>query len=328
MPRSPHDALFRHAFTQVEHATGLFRAILPPALVAKIHWPSLVLRPGSFVDKRLREEHSDLLWSAPIAGESLLLHLVTEHKAKSVRWAVLQLNGYVNAIWRTELAANPRLRRLPLVVPILLHHGRRRWAAPRTLEGLLAGPTLPTELRELLYAVQPKFAPIVVSMADWPAQHVRSLGLTVFGKLVCEALQRLPGASPDEVLATLRGWRDLVAAMASASSALESLQALWTYVLRTAEGRPEPVIEVVDELMEAEFMTKRKTAADYLLEAGQAKGRVEGRVELLLTLLTERFGAVRQPVRERLQRGSAADLARWAVRVLRAETLDDVFAAD
>ena len=68
-----------------------------------------------------------------------------------------------------------------------------------------------------------------------------------------------------------RSWRDLVAAMASASSALESLQALWFYVLRTAVGRPEPVIQVVDELMEAEFMSKRKTAAEYLLEEGASK---------------------------------------------------------
>jgi hypothetical protein len=116
--------------------------------------------------------------------------------------------------------------------------------------------------------------------------------------------------------------------MASASSALESLQAPWSYVLRTAAGRPEPVIQVVDELMEAEFMSKRKTAAEYLLEEGAAKGRVEGRVELLLALLTERFGRVREAVRERLQRGTEAELTRWAVRVLRAETVDDVFAAD
>ncbi len=271
MPRSPHDALFRHAFTQVEHATGLFQAILPPALVAAIDWSRMVLRPGSFVDPRLKTEHSDLLWSAPIDGEPVLLHLVTEHKAKNVRWAVLQVVGYVHAIWRAERAANPRLRRLPLVVPILLHHGRRRWTAPRSLEQLLAGAELPSPLRDALYAVQPKFAPIVVSMADWPPEHVRSLGLTVFGKLVCEALQRLPGASPEEVLRTLRSWRDLVAAMASASSALESLQALWSYVLRTAVGRPEPVIQVVDELMEAEFMSKRKTAAEYLLEEGASK---------------------------------------------------------
>ncbi|MCU0867896.1 MAG: Rpn family recombination-promoting nuclease/putative transposase [Planctomycetes bacterium] len=317
MSRSPHDELFRYAFQQVEHAAGLFRSLLPPAVVAAIDWSTLRLQAGSYVDKRLRREQSDLLYSTRIGPRPALLYLLTEHKSRSARWAVWQMAQYVHAIWR----AQRQRRQLPLVLPILLHHGRRPWTAPRSLHDLLGGKELDPELRGPLLELQPSFQPLIVSMADWPPERFRGLQLTVFGKLVCEALQRLPGASPDELLAVLRSWRELVAELLVAPSEQESLQALWTYVLRTATGRPEPVIEVVDELMEVEFMSKRKTAASYLLEEGHHKGRID----LLRSLIRARFGPSSTAVDARLEAASHDELERWAVQLLTAATLDDVF---
>ena len=325
MSRSPHDELFRYAFQQVEHATGLFRSLLPPAVVAAIEWSMLRLQEGSFVDKRLRRQQSDLLYTTRIGRRPALLYLLTEHKSRSERWAVWQLAQYVHAIWRQQR----QRRQLPLVLPILLHHGRRPWTAPRSLHDLLGGKELEPELRGPLLELQPSFRPLIVSMADWPAERLRGMQLTVFGKLVCEALQRLPGASPDELQAVVRSWRELVAELLVAPSAAESLQALWTYVLRTARGRPEPVIEVVDELMEVEFMSKHKTAASYLLEEGRQEGRQEGRhegrIELLRSLIRARFGPSSTAVDARLETASHDELDRWAVRLLSAATLDDVF---
>jgi hypothetical protein len=156
---------------------------------------------------------------------------------------------------------------------------------------------------------------------------------TVFGKLVCEALQRLPGASLEGTLTVLRSWRELIGELLVAPSAAESLQALWNYVLRTAEGRPEPVIEVVDELMEVGLMSKRKTAATYLLEEGRQEGRQEGlqeglhqgRIDLLRALIRARFGPSSAAIDARLEGAGPEELDRWAVHLLSAATIDDVF---
>jgi hypothetical protein len=278
----------------------------------------LRLQEGSFVDKRLRRQQSDLLYTTRIGRRPALLYLLTEHKSRSERWAVWQLAQYVHAIWRQQR----QRRQLPLVLPILLHHGRRPWTAPRSLHDLLGGKELEPELRGPLLELQPSFRPLIVSMADWPEERFRGLQLTVFGKLVCEALQRLPGASPEELLAVVRSWRELVAELLVAPSEQESLQALWNYVLRTAKGRPEPVIEVVDDLMEVEFMSKRKTAASYLLEEGHHKGRID----LLRAQIRARFGlSSSAAVDARLAGASPEDLDRWAVQLLSAATLDDVF---
>lgn len=334
MERSPHDVLFRHAFAQPEHARGLLQALLPAELAAVVYWASLRLQPGSFVDPKLRQQQTDLVWSATLRGDEARIYLLVEHKARDERFAVLQLLGYVQAIWRAERrAGGARGRTLPFVVPILLHQGRRAWRSPRRLGDLFAPEPAPG-----LAALQPAFAPLVVSMSEWPSERLRGLGLTVFGKLVCEALVRLPGASFAETAATLRSWRELLGALARAPSAAEALEALFRYVLMTAEGRPERLLEVVAEVLEDEPMGKRITAGQILIERGRAEGRAEGRQEgrqegrteglrrLFLTQLRARFRRLTATVLARVERADADELERWAVRLLDAERLDDVFA--
>jgi hypothetical protein len=44
-----HDGFFKAVFSQPEHATAFFKSHLPPEVVSRIDWPSLVLLPGSFI---------------------------------------------------------------------------------------------------------------------------------------------------------------------------------------------------------------------------------------------------------------------------------------
>lgn len=57
------------------------------------------------------------------------------------------------------------------------------------------------------------------------------------------------------------------------------------------------------------------------------KGVEKGQRELLLDLLTERFGSLPAAVTQRVARASLQDLKRWGTRILTAASLDDVFAA-
>src|ERR1043166_8188491 len=79
---SPHDALFRGVHSQLEHARGTLRAMMPTALGEAIEWSTLSLRPGSFVDAALGAQHTDLLYSATWRdGSDALLHLLFEHQS-------------------------------------------------------------------------------------------------------------------------------------------------------------------------------------------------------------------------------------------------------
>ncbi|MEZ2744906.1 DUF4351 domain-containing protein [Halopseudomonas bauzanensis] len=85
--------------------------------------------------------------------------------------------------------------------------------------------------------------------------------------------------------------------------------------------------------------SKMAGLAERLLNEGMQKGRQEGRLEgrqegrqegkqdILLRLLTRRFGPLDAMTEHRLQSASAVDLERWTDNILDARTLDEVFAS-
>lgn len=64
MTKFPHDALFKSVFQQPENAAAELQHVLPAEHVSAIDWSTLKLEPGSFVDEKLADHHSDLLFSA------------------------------------------------------------------------------------------------------------------------------------------------------------------------------------------------------------------------------------------------------------------------
>lgn len=72
-----------------------------------------------------------------------------------------------------------------------------------------------------------------------------------------------------------------------------------------------------------------------LLNEGMQKGRLEGKQEglqegelnLLIRQLTRRFGPLDAATLQRLQQADSDDLEHWAVNILDARTLDEVFAS-
>jgi predicted transposase YdaD len=84
-PNNPHDALFRMTFSRVEHAAAEFRAVLPPAILARIDLATLVLESGSYVDGELASSESDLLFSVEVAGRRGLVYLLFEHDELTAR---------------------------------------------------------------------------------------------------------------------------------------------------------------------------------------------------------------------------------------------------
>lgn len=61
--------------------------------------------------------------------------------------------------------------------------------------------------------------------------------------------------------------------------------------------------------------------------ASRKAAMAEGKVELILKLLTKRFGSVPLAARARVEAAASEQLDAWAERVLTASTLDDVLAS-
>jgi hypothetical protein len=66
------------------------------------------------------------------------------------------------------------------------------------------------------------------------------------------------------------------------------------------------------------------STANRLRQEGRAEGKAEARTRLLRQLAA-RFGTVPTEIEDRVQRAGSADLDLWAIRLLQAQSLLEVF---
>lgn len=77
---NPHDAIFKAVLGKPEHARGVLRSVVPAALAEALDWSALTLQPGNFVDLALKEQFTDLLYSATWRdGGEVLIYFLFEH---------------------------------------------------------------------------------------------------------------------------------------------------------------------------------------------------------------------------------------------------------
>ncbi len=79
----PHDHLFRSVFGEKAEAAGLFRVHLPEAVSRELLWSSIQEQSVSFIDDRLRDSESDLLYAIERkgGGAPAWLYVLLEHQS-------------------------------------------------------------------------------------------------------------------------------------------------------------------------------------------------------------------------------------------------------
>ncbi|BAK34383.1 hypothetical protein MLP_13690 [Microlunatus phosphovorus NM-1] len=69
----PHDGLFKGILGRPEHAASELRSILPAGLASRLDLDQLEQVDGSFVDRALRQQHTDVLFRARLdQGDALI----------------------------------------------------------------------------------------------------------------------------------------------------------------------------------------------------------------------------------------------------------------
>ena len=98
----------------------------------------------------------DLVYSVRAGKRRVLIYVLAEHQSKVDPWMAFRLLCYLVAIWKGYRAQHPRARKLPAILPIVVHHSPTGWTAPVAFEDLLDADA------ELLDALGPLCAPLPV----------------------------------------------------------------------------------------------------------------------------------------------------------------------
>lgn len=326
MTMTPHDHLFKETFKDPRRATEELRHVLPSELVQTIDFTTLAVESGSYVDETLREHHTDLLFSAAIAGTKIRIYVLFEHQSSVDPWLPLRLLNYMLRIWEDVRKKQPEARTLPAIVPVVLHHSDSGWRAATRFEALLELP--PAAPAALLDHV-PKFRFALDDLSHDEAIAAREM--TAYTRLVLAALRE---ARWKEINALLRSLSALMRKSSREITAGErERQVFWVYLLRVRGSEEYATADrsLLDPVQEETM----QTIAEMLEEKGRREGRREGRQEgrqearqdMLLELLAQRFGEIPEEIGRRVMNADVETLTRWTLRFVSARSLDEVFEA-
>jgi len=127
-----HDALFRETMSHREVAADFLRNYLPDNVLRRIRLETLSIRKDTFVAPDQARHHSDLLYEVRLlSGRSAFVYFLFEHKSAPDRFVALQLLRYMLEIWELSRKQRKARRSLPLIIPIVVYHGRSRQRAVR-----------------------------------------------------------------------------------------------------------------------------------------------------------------------------------------------------
>jgi hypothetical protein len=286
---TPHDALFQYTFSSVEHAAPALRAILPKDLAEQIDFSTLAPQPGHFIDAKLDSHRTDLLFSVKLAHRKALLYLLFEHQSYVDPWLLLRMLGYMVRIWRAYLDEHPKAKRLPVIVPVVLHHSKKGWRAARRFEDLL---DMTPPVRQLLEDFIPRFGVVLDDISDADDAALYNRAMTALGRLVLYLFRH--ARTPLELFAGLGRWAEVLLEVTDAPNGGAAVSAVLEY-LQTVTKRDESEVhmamraalkdDVFDRIVRA---GERKFEKG--LQEGLHQGLHQGQRDMLRRMLELRYG--------------------------------------
>ena len=315
-PFRKHDALFRQIISNPERARALLQDHLPPECV---RWLDLDRVPeqveGSAIDGTGRATQADAVFRIRLQTDAeKWAFVVLEHKSYVDARTSLQLVRYMARIWLAAIdEGNLPGGKLPLVIPVVIFHGKGNWTTARSTEDIVeTGP----QGREHFVCPSGNYILVdlkAVSPEQWSRDPATRAGIA--------ALALAGGVALSEETADM-----LVAGLVDT----EFGHYLLNYTVWHLNVTQDDLNAAIQrQSTDSRDRTQRKelvmTIAETLHEEGRAEGRVEGKVETLLRLARLKFGAIPRSLATRLRGATNEDLDRWLDALITADDLEAVF---
>lgn len=269
---NPHDHFFREMWSDRDLALDFLQNYLPASVLAMADLDTLEIQKDSFVEKRLRDYFSDMLYRVALAGEPGYVYLLFEHKSHPERWIHLQHLEYMPQIWRLFLKQEKgRNRRLPIIVPMVFYHGGDNWSGKRRFAELFAGPV------EKLSPYLPDFESILFDFSPFSDQEIR-------GRVLLRAtLMLMKHIFDPAVHDRLPEILKLILNVSETKSGLRAIETLLRYLFNEV---PDLSVDQVDDMLDKHFGEDKKEVIMTVAEQLRKEGFLES-IEMGLSL---RFG--------------------------------------
>ncbi|NLE01360.1 MAG: hypothetical protein GX640_15955 [Fibrobacter sp.] len=112
--------------------------VLPLSIQNQINWNTLEIAKGDWIDRRLREHRSDVLYRARLLKNDQWVNFLFEHKSEPDKKTHKQLLNYILESWDLHEQQEPSYELLPVVISIIVYHGKKSWKIENSIKPLIA----------------------------------------------------------------------------------------------------------------------------------------------------------------------------------------------
>lgn len=263
----PHDKYFRATFGEVGFASNLLTSYLPKDLLNLVDISTLEPQKESYLDKKLQEQFTDLLFRVNINNKEGYIYFLFEHKSYQDRMVIFQLLKYMIAIWESKLKGNESL---PVIIPMVIYHDNGEWKPKQTLgEMILDYDLLPENLKIYI----PNFEYILYDLSKWTKEGIK---LEAEYKIAVKALTKARYASKDEILSIIVEAVELLMEIEQKDTVTYYISECIKYVLSIRDDISEVEIKNVVEKISIEGGELVMSVAERLIEQGLEQGLKQG----------------------------------------------------
>jgi predicted transposase YdaD len=132
------DASYKRLYAHAELVADLLRSCVREAWIRQLDFNTLERVPGSHVDQKLQQRHSDVIWRLRLAHSErwVYVYLLLEFQSKPDHWMPIRMLNYVALFYdhllRTKaLKAREPIRSARCCSGWIRRRPRARWPRPR-----------------------------------------------------------------------------------------------------------------------------------------------------------------------------------------------------
>lgn len=309
-----HDRSYRLLFAQPRMVEDLVREFVPEAWVERLDFSTLERVNASYVSKRMKRREGDMVWKLRRQdGAPVYVYVLLEFQSSVDRFMAVRMMAYVAMLYqdlraRGELTADGLL---PLVLPLVVYNGDKRWWAPRELSELIEQVEPGAEV------YVPRLRYRVIDKGDYDAKDLERRG-SLTALLLWLEKNRTPQA--------LKRVVPRLAAMLEQTEDLPLRQAFMAWfhlMLDPEETRAVPELRNLEE-----FHEMLQDTIEQWRQQLRRQGARTAEANLLLRQLERKFGPLDSKTRARVRKAGSKRLLEWADRFVTADRLEEVFGAE
>ncbi len=181
MHESIHDKAYKYLFSNPMMLKELLETFVAMDWVKYIDFTKAQTIDKSYVNDEFKEYEADIIYKLQLKDSEIYLYLLLEFQSTVDTFIAFRMLQYVMELYR-ELIYKQKLKKLPVVFPLLLYNGDRKWTAPISFEGLI---DVPDKLQQLKgYIPCFRYYPVIVN--ELSLEELESMMNAISTVFLCE----------------------------------------------------------------------------------------------------------------------------------------------